>query len=152
MSDAIDARPFPRGILLAAAALLGASLLAAAASRHTGIGAAHVVTAPLAETRVIRFERRLDGSMLAIEDATNSKIADIPAGKHGFIDVVLQRFEGDRRYAASPSGGTYHLHQYSDGRAAIEDPLTGGRIMVDAFGPDNFSVFAQLFSQKRNAR
>ena len=42
------------------------------------------------------------------------------------------------------SGPPFRLTHWSDGRLSLEDPSTGRRIELDAFGPTNTAVFARL--------
>ena len=53
MGHAIDEQPFPRGVLIAAAALLSFTMAAAGFARITGVGANSVAPAQIVEQRLL---------------------------------------------------------------------------------------------------
>ncbi len=151
MSDAIDAKAFPRSMLLGATALIGAALVAATAARLTGVGATHVQTGQPVESRLLTFKTTNGGGIKVISAETGIEIADIPAKKDGFIGVVLQGFGGGRVRAGADVDAPYKLVRYAGGRAGLDDPETGHSVMLDAFGPDNFQAFNRLFKTEVTA-
>ena len=46
--------------------------------------------------------------------------------------------------AAAAPVRPFRLTRWSDGRLSLDDPATGRRIELDAFGPTNTAVFAHL--------
>lgn len=151
MSDAIDARPFPRSMLMGAAALIGAALVAATAARMTGLGATHVHAGRPIESRLLTFKPVAGGGMKVISAETGLEIADLPAKKDGFVGVLLQGLGIERVRAGIGLDAPYRLTRFAGGRAGLDDPETGRSVMLDAFGPDNFQAFNKLFKNEESA-
>ncbi len=151
MSDAIDAKPFPRSMLLGAAALIGAALIATTAARLTGVGTTHVQAGQPVESRLLTFKKTDSGGIKVISAETGIEIADLPAKKDGFVGVLLQGFGGGRMRAGVDVDAPYRLVRYAGGRAGLDDPETGRSVMLDAFGPDNFQAFNRLFKKEVTA-
>ncbi|MCX7891300.1 MAG: photosynthetic complex assembly protein PuhC [Burkholderiales bacterium] len=153
MSDPFADRSMPRGVLLGAAALIGAALVAVAAVRLTGVGTA--VFPPSAQAvsqRDLRFEDRPDGSV-AVHEGHGAEPAFVLApGEDGFIRATLRTFARERRHVGVGAEAPFRLTAWSDGRLTLEDPVTGRRVDLEAFGPTNAGAFARLLVAANGTR
>lgn len=149
MGHAIDEKPFPRGILLAGAALLMFSVAAAGTARITGLGVSRPLNSPVIEQHLLSFTKEADGTITVRDAKSGETTAVVPAKNFGFVGVVLQGVAHERRMAQAPADAPLLLSWHEDGRARIEDPETGQRVMLGAFGPGNHAAFAKLFGKGR---
>lgn len=153
MSDPFADRTVPRGVLLGAAALVAAALVATAAVRLTGFGAA--VFPPSAQAlsqRDLRFEDRPDGSVAVLEGSAAEPAFVLAPGEGGFIRATLRTFARERRHFNAGAEAPFRLTAWSDGRLTLEDPVTGRRVDLEAFGPTNAGAFARLLVAANGAR
>jgi putative photosynthetic complex assembly protein len=146
MSDAIDAKPFPRGVLMAAGALIAFTLAAALTARTTGIGSTHMALGEVTESRLITLTSLPGGQIRIAAVPEGHELLVAPTQKYGFIGVIMQDLARERMRAGRPKDAAIRLLRFDDGRIGIEDPETGHIVTPGAFGPDNLEAFAQLFS------
>lgn len=153
MSHAIDERPFPRGVLLAAGALISFTLAAAFAAKLTGVGAVHSPAVDIVESRLLKFEQLDQGRIRVLDaEAGDREIAVVSQNKFGFIGVVVQGLTRERALRHGDPAAAVRLNRRADGRAELQDPVSGHTIPLGAFGPDNLIAFTQLFDNGRTAR
>lgn len=150
--DFVD-RLIPRGLLLGAAALVGFALVSTTAARVSGTGTAEFQAAPVAATPVarldLRFEDRDDGAV-AVLDAGSGEVVDVLApGTNGFVRGVMRALARERRAHEIGPSPAFRLSSWEDGRLSLEDPSTGRRIELTAFGPTNRDAFARLLDVAR---
>ncbi|HUM13447.1 MAG TPA: photosynthetic complex assembly protein PuhC [Myxococcaceae bacterium] len=148
MSHSQTMNPVPRGVLLAAGALLALTLVLTAGARLTRATAPAVATAP-AEAIEVRFEDRPDGSIAMLEPASGRELARVPPASNGFIRGVLRGLFRERKLESLGRAGTFRIERRADGRLALEDLATHRRIDLTAFGPDNTAAFARLLEAGR---
>jgi putative photosynthetic complex assembly protein len=136
----------PRGPLIGGMALIGATLLAVATVRLSGVEVSSRSHAPAVAERRLQFEDRADGS-IAVRDADaapGSVVRIVPAGSDGFLRGTLRALVRQRRLSEVGPQTPFRLTAHADGRLTLDDPATGERIDLEAFGPTNSAVFAQL--------
>jgi putative photosynthetic complex assembly protein len=136
--------PIPRGALLGAAAVVAVALLLATASRFIGIGQTRMPESTAYEVRDLRFGDRADGGVVVTDWPSGDVVAVLPPGTNGFARGVMRGLARDRRSREIGSEPPFRLTHWSDGRLSLDDPSTGRRIELDAFGPSNTAVFARL--------
>ena len=95
-------------------------------------------------TRDLRFGDRADGAVVITQWPDGSVVAVLPPGTNGFARGVMRGMARERHRREIDSGPPFRLTHWSDGRLSLEDPSTGRRIELDAFGPTNTAVFARL--------
>lgn len=138
----------PRGLLLGAAALIGATLLAVATMRLNGVDPSSRSTAEVVAVRELRFEDRPDGSVLVFEARGASVDAEplrvIEPGTHGFLRGALRALVRARHLAGLRAPTPFRLTAHADGRLTLDDPVTGERVDLESFGPTNAAAFARL--------
>lgn len=158
--SALDEKPFPRGALLGAAALIFATV---AGVGYIQIGKANgtIVIAKPAQAEVIA-QRDLKvtdagdglnafGGGVVVYDATSgAEIAKLEA-TDGFVRVVLNAlaFERTRKEAGE---AVYRLVLRADRAMSLEDIGTGVSINLGAFGPENKSRFMRFLPPLENQR
>jgi putative photosynthetic complex assembly protein len=148
MSEAVAVRMVPRGALLGAAALIGFSLVVASLGRLTGVGTVHTDYARTVQTMSFRFEDRTDGGISVIAPETGAAIGVVPAGVDGFVRTVLRSLAFDRQRHGVGAGPAFIIAKWADGHSTIDDPTTGRRVDLAAFGAANMQAFQHLVAMR----
>lgn len=147
LEEGMETLHVPRGILLAAAALILLASSLAFTARRTGTGAV-LIAAPAAETtaqsRELRFADRADGAIVVTDAATGATVEVVAPGTNTFIRGALRGLAFDRRRAGIGSEPPFRLTLWRDGRLTLTDPTTAVTLDLDAYGPDNRVAFASL--------
>lgn len=135
----------PRGPLLGAATLIGATLIAVAAVRWSGMDISTRSQAPVLAERALHFVDRADGGIEVRDGST--RITTVAAGEDGFLRGALRALVRERRQFGIGATQPFVLRAHGDGRLSLEDPATGQRIDLESFGPSNAQRFARLLAQ-----
>ena len=146
MSPSAQARSFPRGPLIGAAALVGIAMVSASVARLSGIGATHMPPATPVISRDLRFEDRPDGAVMIYAARTATVVDVLPPGSNGFVRGVLRGLARARKREHLGADIPVRLIRWSDGRLSVEDPSTGEAITLEAFGISNAAAFARLLN------
>lgn len=148
MSDARTFAPFPRGALMAAAAIVAGSIVLAAVGRATG-AANSDPTAPVVASRALLFEDRPNGAV-AVFDAgdPSSPIAIVAPETNGFLRATMRGLARQRLREDASHAIPFRLTEWADGRLTLEDPTTGRKVEMEAFGITNEEAFARLLTAK----
>jgi putative photosynthetic complex assembly protein len=144
MSEAVAERMVPRGALLGAAALIGFSLVAASLGRVTGVGTVRT------DYATFRFEDRSDGGISVIAPESDATIGVVPAGTDGFVRTVLRSLAFDRQRHGVGARPAFVIAKWSDGHTTIDDPATGRRVDLAAFGAANMQAFEHVVALRRD--
>jgi putative photosynthetic complex assembly protein len=147
--DAIDAKPFPRGMLIAAGAMIGLSLILAASARLWDFGATRVVYAPVVEQRDLMFADAANGSVDVIDAGEKQLIAELKPGQDGFVRVVMRSMARDRTVLGGLPDKPFRLARHSDDALTLTDLATGEVVMLNAFGGMNRKSFEQFLAMGR---
>ena len=146
--SALDHEPFPRGALIATAALIGFTLVATTAVRLVRI---HTPPAPIvasspapAVTADLRFSDEADGSIRVENAGTNQIVATIQPGVGGFVRGVMRGLARDRISRHIGAAPPFRLSQGRDGHLTLQDTATGRMIDLESFGSGNRDAFVQL--------
>jgi putative photosynthetic complex assembly protein len=132
----------PRGLLLAAAAMLLVVTASVVATRWSGT----TIRAPDAPAVVVvplRFEDRADGAV-AVIDARSGQLIEAITGQAGFVRGTLRGLARERKRSGVGSEPAFELIGRADGRLTLHDPTTGRMVDLESFGPINSGVFARL--------
>jgi len=132
----------PRGVLLAASALLALALLTTGAVRLSGVEIREP-DAPAVSTRLLRFEDRPDGS-IAVIDAASARQIDRVDAEGGFLRGAMRVMARERRMRGLGAEAPFELIGRADGRLTLRDPATRQVIDIESFGPTNAAAFARL--------
>lgn len=153
MSDRFVDRPVPRGLLLGAGALVVLTLVSTAGSRLAGTGPlpSPATAAAPAAVRELRFEDRPDGAV-AVYEAESGRVVDVVApGTNGFVRGVMRGFARERRSHEVGAAPPFRLTLWEAGNLSLEDPTTGRRVELDAFGPTNRQAFERFLTANAGA-
>lgn len=147
----------PLGILVAAGVLIAITIITVAVFRMTGAEPLAQVPEPDAtvDTRVLYFEDRPNGTVAVFESiggGPNRLVHVIEPGEGGFIRGVLRSLARARRANDVSSEYPFHLSKQLDGRMFLEDPATGQRIYIQAFGPTNVESFQMILTSEEIQR
>jgi putative photosynthetic complex assembly protein len=142
-------RSFPRGPLLAAAGLIGLSLLAASVARLGGLPGTALPDAAPAQSRELRFEDRDDGAVVVRDGRDDGTVAVLAPGTNGFIRAVMRGLVRDRKRRDDGPEIPFRLSRWDDGRLLLEDPATGARVELESFSVTNAGAFAGLLTGGR---
>jgi putative photosynthetic complex assembly protein len=138
------ATQMPRGALLSAAALVAVTLLLATTSRLSGVGQTRMNESTPFAVRDLRFGDSADGAVVVTSWPDGAVVAVLPPGTNGFARGVMRGMARERHSRDIGAAPPFRLTRWSDGRLSLDDPSTGRRIELDAFGPTNTAVFAGL--------
>lgn len=148
----VRGRPFPRGPLFGAAALVGFSLFAAAFLRDPVDPSKASAGATAVTSRDLSFEDQSDGSIMVL-DAEKAIVVDVlPPASNGFVRATLRGFARDhklqepgpdKRRVEGPKP-PFRLILWSDGRLSLQDLITGRSTELTAFGHTNVEAFSRL--------
>lgn len=147
--SAIDKDPFPRGPLIAAAVLVGFSLVAAGVGRYTTLqekSQAAVVQPAPARSLALTFVDEADGAVSVHHSASGALVTILEPGTNGFVRTVLRSMVRDRRSRGIDREPPFLLSQWSNGTLILEDTATGRRIDLRAFGPTNKEAFLRILN------
>jgi putative photosynthetic complex assembly protein len=143
MGDPFHNKSLPRAALAGAGLLVGVAVFSAVGARVTGIGTTRMPDAESVAAVELRFLDRDDGAVV-VQDSADRIIEVLPPGTNGFARGVLRGLARERRQHHLDSGPTFRLVRWADGRLSLEDPATGRHVNLEAFGPTNAQVFADL--------
>lgn len=151
MSDRSHARPFPRGALFGAAALIGFTLIMAGTARLTGIGTTTVPEAAPVESYELRFVDRPDGAVALYEASDDHLVTVLAPGTNGFVRSAVRGLARERKLSGIGPAQPFRLTRWADGRLSVTDPSTGREINVEAFGPTQVEAFVAILEAARDA-
>jgi putative photosynthetic complex assembly protein len=144
-----SAAPFPRLPLLLVGGVLALALGIAVSGPGTVGGATEAPSAPLLAERTLAFVDRDDHAVAARENGRDVAVFE---GEQGFLRGILRGLNRTRRGRDIPRDAPFHLAAYADGRLVLDDPATGVRLDLAAFGHTNEDVFAALLPVQERAR
>jgi putative photosynthetic complex assembly protein len=148
MSDPFVDRSFPRGVLLAAGALLAFSMGAALVGRLGGMNATPPPPAAQVQTRNLLFADRADGAVVVTEP-NGTTVAVVAPGTGGFLRGVVRGLAQERLRRDADPQTPFELTRWSDGRLSLTDPVTDRYVYLEAFGPSNVAAFAVLLAPSK---
>jgi putative photosynthetic complex assembly protein len=126
------------GMGLAILALVGLTIAPLPSVRGTD-GAA-----PPRSERSFRAADRADGAVVITDATTGREVLVVAPGEDGFIRGTLRGLARDRRMRDLGPEAPFRLVAWSDGRLTLDDPATGRRLDLLAFGQTQAEAFARL--------
>ncbi|MGD0105892.1 MAG: photosynthetic complex assembly protein PuhC [Rhodopila sp.] len=148
MSQDHTTPPFPRNILIIAGSVMLLSIMTAAAGRLTGAANSQPTAAPVA-SRDLLFRDRPDGGVAVFDARDTSAPIDIVApATNGFLRATMRGLARQRIRQDADREIPFRLTEWADGRLTLEDPTTGRRVEMEAFGITNEEVFVNLLTAK----
>jgi putative photosynthetic complex assembly protein len=144
VSDPFEGRPFPRAVLVGAALLIGFVILAAAMVQLTGVGGTETPLPPVLESRELVFQDDGAGGTTVRIAGDDGKLAELETSTDGFVLGVMRGMVRERKAYEVSLDAPYLVSLREGGVLLFEDPLTGRRIDLRAFGPTNTEAFLRL--------
>jgi putative photosynthetic complex assembly protein len=146
--SAMDTEPFPRGALIAAAALLSLSVGATALVRMERVLSppspfAAVPSKPVASID-LGFADQADGSVSVRESGTGRLVTTLTPGTNAFVRGVVRGLAQDRRRRGIGTAPPFRLSEIDHGQLFLEDTATGRVIDLQAFGISNHDAFKAI--------
>ena len=132
---------FPRLPLFTAVALIGFVLALTLFGRLTDIGTVRV---PLGEPVAVRDITILSSTNHAAIVDTRSRQTIAEVNHEGFVFGVIRGLERTRMTRSISADQPYRLIKWQNGWISLSDTVTGERIYLNAFGPDNAADFEQF--------
>jgi putative photosynthetic complex assembly protein len=148
MSSNHNPPPFPRNTLIILGTVVLLSVMIAAAGRISGAANSQPTAAPVA-TRDLLFRDLPDGGV-AVFDAKDpsATIQVVAPATNGFLRATMRGLARQRLRQDADKEIPFRLTEWADGRLTLEDPTTGRRVEMEAFGITNETVFADLLTAK----
>lgn len=146
MSDPFADRQLPKGVLMAAAGLVVATLATVGAMRAAGVAPLAPEASPAVMLRELRFTDLPDGAVGVIDARDGRQIAVLEPGQDGFARATLRTFARERRNAGIGPEAPLVLASRADGRITLDDPATGRHVDLEAFGPAAAGAFLRLLA------
>lgn len=140
-----NGRPFPRGPLLGAGALVLFALVAIVTYRGM-VGEASSIGPAAVATREFRFEDRSDGAVAVVDATTGRTLELLAPGTNGFLRATLRGLARERKRQDVGTEPPFLLSRLTDGRLYLVDPTTNRQVDLGAFGPTNAAAFARLLT------
>jgi putative photosynthetic complex assembly protein len=143
--QAIDAKPFPKGPLYSAFALVGAVVLGVMAARLTPPPQAMVADTVVQQQ--LRFVDRNDGGINVLDASSGAVIGDVAPGTNGFLRSTVRGMARERIRRGVGPDVAFVLAEHRDGRITFDDPVTNRHVDLAAFGATNKQAFARFLRQ-----
>ena len=147
MTDHAIQRPaggVPREVLVFATALIAMTIGGAAIAKHSGIGRLAPAISQPEGAVALRFEDQPDGSVLVRRGTDGATLARIAPQTNAFLRATVRGLARERERSGIGAATPFVLTAWRDGRLSLDDPTTGRRIPLEAFGETNAGVFAAL--------
>ncbi|MFM7402815.1 MAG: photosynthetic complex assembly protein PuhC [Erythrobacter sp.] len=105
-----------------------------------------------AQERPLKFFDEADGTVRVEDGATAEVLGRFGPGEGGFVRATVRSLVHQRRIRGLGAEVPFTLTQWDNGGLTLADPLTGRSVEVNAFGPDNRAIYANMLPTKTEAR
>ncbi|MCW2273069.1 putative photosynthetic complex assembly protein [Rhodoblastus acidophilus] len=139
----------PRGVLIAAGALIAFALSATYYARTSDVGTVHMPAAQPLQTMLLHFVDQDDGGIVITNASDGAVLVKIAPGANGFVRSMMRGFARARNRSGLGAETPFNLTRWSNGTMSLTDETTGRRIDLDAFGPNQAEFFAGIFPAKK---
>ena len=104
---------------------------------------------PALATRVLAVEDAAEGAVIVRDAKTGENIIIYKHGEGSFFRATLRTLVNDRRHKGLPVDGNFRLEAHAGHQLFLIDETSGKTLSMNAFGPTNTAVFAELISNKK---
>ena len=101
------------------------------------------------ETLFLRVEDAPEGTVIVRNAETGAEIKTFKRAEGSFVRAVLRALVNDRRRKGTEIKGDFRLERHASGQLHLIDEVTGKRLTLNAYGPDNSAVFAAFMSNQQ---
>jgi putative photosynthetic complex assembly protein len=134
----------PRDILIIIGFVMLMTILAAAFGDK---GRGHQFpTGTVVAQRSLTFTDGPDGSVIVNDAASNARVAVLPAKSNAFIRTTMRGIAHAGSHEFAVENHAVVLTMWNDGRLTLDDPVSGRRLDLEAFGRDNAGAYAALLT------
>jgi len=98
-------------------------------------------------TRTLSFNDAPDGAVVVTDATTGASVAHLAPGTNGFIRSTLRAMAHEGHAAHAAPQHPFVLSAFADGRLTLDDPTTGERLDLEAFGTLNAAAFTALLGR-----
>ena len=103
-------------------------------------------TGTVVAQRSLIFSDGADGSVVVSDAANNQRVAVLPAKSNAFIRTTMRGIAHAGSHEFAVDNHAVLLTLWNDGRLTLDDPLSGRRLDLEAFGRDNAGAYAGLLT------
>jgi len=134
----------PRDVLIVVGFILLLTILAAAFGEK---GRGHQYpTGTVVAQRSLMFVDDQDGSVVVNDAASGARVAKLPRESNAFIRTTMRGIAHAGSHEFPVPNHAVLLTLWNDGRLTLDDPLSGRRLDLEAFGRDNAGAYAGLLT------
>ena len=151
MSQTATKRDPQRKPAIACGCLIATAVVLVALARHDPVPEI-IDPANVKHLVELRFSDLPDGTVVASDASTGKEIQRIVPGAGGFIRVTMRSFATERKQKGLGSDVPFTLARMNNGALYLQDGLTGRTMLLNAFGPSNEGVFAELIDHERTTQ
>ncbi|WP_242467333.1 photosynthetic complex assembly protein PuhC [Thiocapsa imhoffii] len=144
-------RPFPRGILIALAALIAFTVLAVGIARLSGFDPSQEPRSPATVMRDVRFVDADNGFLQVYDFDTGELIEAIEPNEDGFLRGLLRTLLRERRLHQTDLDGPYRVSLRENGHFTIEDLSTDFYVDLRPFGRDNEAAIGRFVASPQTS-
>jgi len=138
---------FPRLPLYSAFALIAFAVAAIVFGQTTGIGTVMNNDGRPVDMIDLVIVHEEETGVTFVRDASGKVLAEYQTGEGGFVSGSVRGLARMRLVAEASTTEPYRLIRWESGAVTLSDTVTGQRIYLNAFGPDNVAAFAQFLGR-----
>lgn len=135
--------------VFAAGSLLALAVVLVVASRLDGSAGTLSTLPPAVEVRELRFADST-GDIVVSDARTGDRVAVLHGVGDGFARAVLRTLARERIQRGAGPEVPFKLSRLANGGLSLEDPATGRRLELEAYGPTNAGAFAKFLAAGRD--
>lgn len=142
-------RGFLPRITYVAIAVLMAVAAFAFMSRRSGHVGYSADTISAVESRQLLFKDMSDGGIEVIDAESRRAVLIIPPGQEqSFIRMTMRSMARQRKQVGAGDHDPFTLARSPEGILTLDDPATGRKLVLSAFGSLNVAEFAKLLNKR----
>lgn len=150
MTTATAPQVLPSRVFAVIFASLAAMVLIIGGMRLSGVAPVGQVNLGVAEqTLVLRVEDGMQGDVHVFNAGTGTLLKTFHRAEGSFFRATLRALVNDRRRKGVQIEGDFRLERHTGGQLYLIDGVTGKRLTLNAYGPDNSAVFAAFMSNQK---
>jgi putative photosynthetic complex assembly protein len=140
----------PHKAFVGVALALASTVVLMTATKHFGVSTPDAAqsTSPDA-TLTLRVDDAPQGSVIVRNAETGGTIKEFKRAEGSFLRAALRALVNDRRHKGATLQGDFLLERHSGGQLYLIDGVTGKKLSLNAYGPDNAAVFAAFMSNPK---
>lgn len=150
MTTATASQVLPSKVFGVIFASLAVMVLVIGALRLTGVAPVGQVENGVVEASlVLRVEDGTQGDVHVFNAETGTLLQTYHRTEGSFFRATLRALVNDRRRKGAQIEGDFRLERHTGGQLYLIDGVTGKRLTLNAYGPDNSAVFAAFMSNQK---